>query len=161
MAGEVFEQGRATDVRVTAKKVALVGVTSAGRAVATRGVEIGLEVLGRQMIAEGARQTGRAVARQTAKSAMRGNALTAVAALIVEQGLDTYRLAAGDIDGDEYGRRSVENVGSSGGGLGGAAAGAALGTAICPGVGTIVGGFIGGLLGGLLGNGAARTLVRA
>ena len=84
---------------------------------------------------------------------------TAVAFGVVDQLVRTVKLAAGKIDGEEYGKRTAENLGSTGGGLGGACLGALIGSALLPGIGTALGGGIGGFLGGLFGGSAGRGLL--
>ncbi len=169
---EVLTDGRPADLGETAKRGAVAGTKSALRSAATRGVASGIErgmaAFGTQTVSAGAattvREVGKAVARETAaataRSALRANAVGAAAGLVVDQGVDTIRLFNGDIDGAEYGRRTIENGAGAGGGLGGAVAGAALGTAIFPGVGTVVGGFLGGLGGGVALGSLARWIVR-
>lgn len=84
------------------------------------------------------------------KPALRGAPGVGVAVGLTEQAYDTYLYQQGDIDWEEYKRRTCGNVG----GTGGALAGASLGTAIFPGVGTVVGGVVGGLFGSLFGRNA-------
>lgn len=138
------------------KSVARDGATR----VALMGIEEGIKVMGKS----GGKELAKAVTKKAAgggvKAVMRSNAITAVASLFVDQGADTARLAAGNIDGSEYGQRSAENVGGAAGSLGGTVAGAAIGTAICPGPGTMVGAFLGGLFGGVGGSTAAGKMVR-
>ena len=145
-----------SDEKVTAGKVAGDAVRAAGKSMAhgaaTRALERGIE--------EGVKKVAGKAVCSGLKTAMRGNVITAVASLVVDQGADTARLAAGNIDGGEYGKRTAENVGGAGGSLGGMAAGAALGSAIFPGVGTVVGGFLGSVLGGVGGSAAAGKMVR-
>lgn len=175
---------RGTDAGTVARRVAVTGAQAAARSAATRAVTVGLEkafvsatvevakeagktalkeggkAVGKEVAKSAAKELGKSAAKEAGKTALRGNVFGAVAALVVDQGVDTARLAAGDIDRDEYARRTAENVGSAGGSLGGTAAGAAIGTAICPGIGTVIGGVLGGLLGGFGGQRAARAVVR-
>ena len=141
------EKGRGDPARV-ATRAAKAGGEAMARGAATRVVQAGLK--------EAAKVSG----KQGIKAVARGNPFFTVASLIVDQGVDSARLATGKIDGDEYAKRTVENVGGAGGGAGGAAAGAMVGSMILPGVGTLIGGFIGGILGGAGGRTAASSIVR-
>lgn len=107
---------------------------------------------------EGGKALAKQAGSQTLKRLAGSNIATAVAFGVVEQAVDTGRLVTGNIDGAEYGKRSLQNVGGTGGALGGAVGGAALGTAICPGVGTAIGGLIGGIACGVGGGMAGRVL---
>ena len=67
---------------------------------------------------------------------------------IFNQGKDTYDLHKGNIDGNQYAKRTASNMAGYGGSVFGSEAGAAIGTAICPGAGTVIGGIVGGICGG-------------
>ena len=161
----IFRGDSAAEV---AKKAARSGAAGVARSAATsvvhegilRVVAKGSGTAARQVARAGTRQAVSRTAQSAAKSVLRGNVVAATAGLVVEQAVDTFRWATGDIDGNEYGKRSVENAGGAAGGFGGAALGAALGSAIFPGVGTVVGGFLGGLFGGWGGSAAAGATVR-
>jgi hypothetical protein len=155
-----------TVVRGAAVRAVAVGIEKGILAVAVREGATGAGR--RATLAVAAREGGKAIAKQAAKqgpgavlkATLRGNVIGAMAGLIVDQAVDTARLARGGIDRDEYGRRSAENAGSAGGGFAGAGVGATIGTMIVPGLGTAVGALIGGLAGSLGGLFGARALVR-
>lgn len=109
---------------------------------------------------EGGKEIAKRAGVESMKRVAGSNVATAVAFGVVEQVVDTGRFVTGDIDGSEYGKRSLQNAGGTGGALGGAAGGAAIGTAICPGVGTAIGALIGGISGGISGGCAGRGLGR-
>ena len=120
------------------------------RAAARVAASAGRQVLGR---------AGAQVATSGLRSVVRANAFAAVATGVAEQVIDTARLARGQIDCDEYGARSAENLARTGGAAGGAALGAAVGSAV-PVLGTTIGALIGGFLGSLLGEGLASAAIR-
>jgi hypothetical protein len=127
---------------------------SIGRSLGIEAVELGLKhVVKRSLAHEAGKQVTRQVVkhgtRHVFKGVLRANVVTAAACFVVDQGIDTARLAAGRIDRKEFKKRSAENTGGALGGVGGAVTGAAIGTALCPGIGTTIGGIVGGLLGGL------------
>ena len=163
--GEVLEKGAGVDVKKTAKKAAVTGFESAARTGATRLVEkplesLAMKTLGKSVANAGARTATNVGVRHAAKAAFRGNVVSQIAVFVVEQGINTGKLAMGSIDGSEYGRRTAENAGSSAGGLGGTVAGAAIGTAICPGIGTAIGGIMGGICGSLGGSFGVQCFTR-
>jgi len=84
-----------------------------------------------------------------AKSVLKSSAPVMVAVAGVEIAKDTVKLVKGEIDGEEFAKRSTKTVATSAGGWAGAEVGAAIGSAICPGIGTVVGGIVGGVLGSL------------
>ncbi|MEQ9498728.1 MAG: hypothetical protein RIT81_17755 [Deltaproteobacteria bacterium] len=96
---------------------------------------------------------GAALAKSAAPTALkqvggalgRSNAAFAIGACVVDATVGGVRLARGEIDGTEYGKRVGESTSAAAGGWGGAAGGAALGTMIFPGAGTAVGAVIGGI----------------
>lgn len=101
---------------------------------------------------EGGKQLGKNLGNQALKRFAGSNAATAIAFGAVEVGCDLYKLGTGEIDGCEFGKKTMATTGGAAGGYGGAVAGAALGTMILPGIGTGIGAFLGGLMGGLGGN---------
>lgn len=112
----------------------------------------------------GSQATATNLARMSAGTAVRtagrANVVATVGFGLAGQAVDTYRLATGEIDGSEYGKRTAETAGATAGGIGGGYLGAAIGTAICPGIGTVLGVIIGGALGGLGGEAGVSALVR-
>ncbi len=124
----------------------------------------GTEIIAKKATAEllraGIKEAARSTGNQALRAAARSNPLLALASLVVDQGADSARLAAGHIDGEEYGKRSAENVGGAAGAAGGMAAGAAVGSMLLPGIGTVIGGFVGSMLGGTGGRAAASSVVR-
>jgi|GEM_PF-1983175 len=146
--------------QAAAEQAGKAALREAGKNVAKEaGVVIAREG-GKQIAKEAAKQVAQQTAKQAMVATLRGNAIGGAATLIVDQVVDTVRLAAGSIDGKEYGKRTAENVGSAAGGLGGTAAGAAIGTLVFPGAGTVVGAFVGGFLGSLALTSGVRKLVR-
>lgn len=121
---------------------------SAARSLARAGAEATTANLARMSAGAAARTAGRA------------NVVATVGIGLVEQSVNTYRLARGEIDAGEYGCRSAETAGGTAGGIGGGYLGALIGSAICPGVGTVVGVLVGGLLGSFGGERGASALVR-
>lgn len=144
--GKSMLDGR--DLATAMRGAAADGAVGAARSVAQEGVERGL----RFAVSRASKSAVRAVAKS--------NALTHVAAVVVQQGVETARLARGSIDGGEYGRRTAENVGGVAGSAGGAVLGAAVGTALLPGIGTAIGGFLGGLAGGETARGLIKRVTR-
>ena len=116
--------GRATkDPRRTAARAAKAAVGTATHEAAVRAVAAGIErAAGKALLRTVAKSTANAAAR----GVLRSNVVTQAAALLVDQAVDTARLASGKINRKEYGRRTAGNVGGATGGLGGAAAGAAI-----------------------------------
>ena len=112
------------------------------------------------IVKQSVKEVGAQGMKQAAKAAVKGNIFSSAAVLLVDQAVDTGRLAFGKIDGREYGARTAENVGSATGTVGGATAGAAIGTFICPGIGTAVGGLLGGIAGSLGGGFGMKRLFR-
>jgi hypothetical protein len=112
----------------------------------------------------GSQATAANLARMSAGAAVRtagrANVVATVGIGLAGQVADTYRLATGEIDGSEYGKRSAETAGATVGGVGGGYLGAAIGTAICPGIGTVLGVIIGGTLGSVGAQAGASALVR-
>jgi hypothetical protein len=179
LVAELVTKGTAFDPIEAAKLAAASALEGGIRSVATRGAEdvlthglkkLGVELTeevaratvtqgGKQVLTQVARQAGQRTAAQVFRSAVRSNAIGQAAVLVVEQSVDTYRLASGQIDGPEYGKRSAENVGGAAGGLAGAAAGAVIGSAF-PVVGTAIGGVIGGILGSIGATSVLRGLLR-
>jgi hypothetical protein len=166
---DLIIEGRDVDLAETVKHVAIDAAIAGAHTAAVKTVEVGLEkavikIAGEEILRESGKQVAKQAAKLTAgaaaKAALRTNIIGQVAALIVDQGVDTGRLAAGNIDGAEYGKRTVENVGGAAGSLGGTVGGAALGTLICPGVGTVIGGIVGGIIGSLGGTFGAKAIVR-
>ena len=84
-----------------------------------------------------------------AKSVLKSSAPVMAAVAGVEIAKNAVDLVRGEIDGEEFAKKSTKSVATTAGGWAGAEAGAALGTAVCPGVGTVVGGIVGGILGSL------------
>jgi hypothetical protein len=115
-----------------------------------------VQVLGKQALKQVAGRTASAVA----KNVLRTNAVGQAASLVVSQAVDTFRLASGDIDGSEYGKRTVENAGDAAGSLGGSTLGGVIGTFLLPGPGTVAGVAIGGFLGSLGGGAVIRKITR-
>lgn len=111
-----------------------------------KGAKAAVAVGGREAIKRIGLQMGRGIA----KPALGGVPGVAVAVGVAEQAYDLYLYKQGEIDWDEYKRRTCGNAA----GTGAAVAGAALGTAIFPGVGTILGGIVGGVIGSLFGRNA-------
>ncbi len=107
------------------------------------------------LIKEGGKMVAKSIGKEGLKKAAGSNAATGVAFGLVEQGLDTIKLASGEIDSSTYAKKTIENVGSTGGAIGGAMYGAALGSVI-PIVGTAIGAAVGGLIGGIGGGGIAN-----
>ena len=136
------------------------GAAYAGR-VALAGANAGLETAVRTTIALGTKEATKAAARSVGAEGLRrfagSNPGTAVAFGLAEQATNTFHWASGKIDDREYGLRTVQNVGSTGGAISGAAVGAAIGSAI-PVIGTVVGGVIGSLVGAIGGGGLAREV---
>jgi hypothetical protein len=166
---DLLIQGRDLDIAETAKRAAVDAAVAGAHTAAVKVVEVGLEkavikVAGEQILREGGKQVAKEAAKLTvgaaAKAALRTNVIGHIAALVVDQGVDAGRYAAGRIDGTELGKRTVENVGGAAGSLGGTVGGAALGTLICPGVGTVIGGIVGGIVGSLGGTFGAKAIVR-
>lgn len=91
-----------------------------------------------------------------ARSTLRRHAVGVAIGFLWAQGAETQRWLKGTISGATYRRRTLENLGTSGGELGGAALGAAVGTTLLPGVGTTVGALLGGMLGARSGRALAR-----
>lgn len=91
-----------------------------------------------------------------ARSTLRRHAVGVGLGFLWAQGAETQRWLKGTISGATYRRRTLENLGTSGGELGGAALGAAVGTTLLPGVGTTVGALLGGMLGARSGRALAR-----
>lgn len=176
VAGELKPVGVPTNAAIFAREAALLGaaVGAVNEAVAARRAlidgEIGKvhyvgRVLNRASVA-GSNTAAKAVAayaiRETVKAtAKRAGATTlsrlassgpatAIAFGGVNQIMETTALARRKINRDEYGIRSIQNVGATGGGLGGAALGAAIGSLI-PGPGTAIGAIVGGVVGGMAG----------
>jgi hypothetical protein len=162
----VIRKGTSTDPLEAARAAASAGAQSAVKGVVTRGVEQaigeGIRRVSPTLLQEATKQavqaSGKELAKQAARSTLRGNAVAAAAGLVVEQGIQTAYLLTGKINGTEYGRRSLENVASSGGSLGGSALGAAIGTVLCPGLGTAVGAALFGIAGSMGGSKLARWL---
>lgn len=153
------------DLAGSAGRVAKTAAYAGARSVGIKAVEQQLEkrvagAIFKETAKVGLKEAGKQGVKQAARSALRGNAVTNTAFLVVDQAVDTYRLARGEIKSGEYGCRTCENVASAGGGVGGAMAGAALGTAIFPGVGTVVGGIVGGMAGSFGGLFAAKKALR-
>lgn len=84
-----------------------------------------------------------ALSKGTATALLRGSAPAAIAAGLVDLGVDA-------INGDLTAEKAAKTVGRTACGWAGAEGGAAIGTLICPGIGTVVGGLLGGLLGASL-----------
>lgn len=160
LALELAIHGRKLQPNDALQRAARVAAETAARDVATQFVAVGLEratarVLGNGSARAAARSAATVAAQRSAttvaRATLRGTAITQAAVFLVDQVVDTGRLATGAIDRAEYGRRTGENAAGAAGGVGGSVAGAAFGTFLCPGAGTLVGGFIGGLVGNLLG----------
>ena len=152
-----LHQGQPLEAALTvAAPVATHGAHAAvKKAIVATGSKAGQELLRATGEAALKKAAGKGIGH-VAKTALRGNVIGSIVGLVIDQGADTARLAAGSIDSEQYARQTCENVAGAGGGLGGAAAGAALGTLICPGIGTCIGGF----LGSVFGDAGARRLVR-
>jgi len=156
-AARTFGQEAAKAAAQQAGKVAL---KEAGKkAVKEAGTALAREA-GKQVAKEAAKQVAQQTTKQVLMTTLRGNVVGTTAGLLVDQAVDTARLAVGKIDAAEYGKRSAENVGGAAGGLGGTAAGAAIGSMVCPGVGTAVGAVVGGILGSLGANWTVKKLIR-
>lgn len=138
-AAEVIREGAEVDFGHAARQSAETALKGTARNVATRGVAAGIH--------RGATALGLKLGAAGARSALRGNAVSALAGLMVAQGIDTVNLARGTLEFDEYKRRAAGNVARTGGGLGGSVVGGALGTLVLPGFGTAIGSFLGGLFG--------------
>jgi hypothetical protein len=141
--------GRIDELEYT-RRIAASTATNAGGAAARTGAAL--------LLKEGAKEMGKRTGYEILKRGAGSNVGTAVAFGLVEQTVDTARLVAGSIDGAEYGRRSCQNVGSTGGALGGVTGGALIGSLIFPGAGTAIGAVFGGILGGLGGGAAGRGI---
>jgi outer membrane lipoprotein SlyB len=143
-------------------RLASEAAAGAGKSCASAALHAGLHAGVKKVAPSVARQLAKKTAARAAVQAGMErcvrNALSAVAFLVVDQAVDSARLATGSIDREDYRKRSVENVGGAAGSVGGTAVGAAIGTAICPGAGTAVGAFLGGLFGGGAGSAVARGL---
>jgi hypothetical protein len=107
----------------------------------------------RETVKAGAKRAGAATLSRLAAS----GPATAIAYGSVTQIANTAALAGHRISGDEYGVRSLQNVGATSGGLSGAAIGAAIGSLI-PGPGTALGAIIGGIAGGMAGARGGRRV---
>ena len=77
----------------------------------------------------------------------RGMAPLAIAAGVLDIGVDGYRAAKGEISGDEFAQRAAKTAVTTGTSYAGAELGAAIGTVIAPGLGTMAGAMIGGVIG--------------
>ena len=130
----------------------------AERVVAT-GAKAGWDTAVRTTMALGTKEAAKAVARSVGAESFKrfagSNPGTAAAFGLAEQTIYTFQLLCGEIDGQEYGIRSAQTVGYTGGAIGGAAAGAAIGSVI-PVVGTVAGAVIGGIAGSIGGGGLGR-----
>jgi len=127
------------------KSVVVESAKGAGKAAAKRGAALAVK--------EGIKTGSKALG----KNALKGNVATAVAFGVVEQGIDTFKYFTGDIDGEEYKKRSAGNVGSTGGAIAGASAGAAIGSVV-PVVGTVIGAGIGGFIGSIGGGKLLKSI---
>lgn len=94
------------------------------------------------------------------KTVCKGNTAAMVGTLAADLVKDGVALGRGQINAAEFGKRSAESAGRTGGTLAGMQAGAALGTLICPGVGTLVGGAVGSAVGSFAGEAAVSALTR-
>ena len=163
VANDLLDSQRRKDLGGVARRAAGAGATAVAREGATQavkyGIAKGLSAVAREGSKAALREGGKQVAKQSLRSLARGNAVSATACFVVDQGVDLVRLASGDIDSKEYGKRTVESGCGAAGAAGGAVAGAALGSVV-PVVGTVVGGIIGGIIGGLGGNAAGKKIVR-
>jgi hypothetical protein len=140
-------QGRRVDVASTGGRA----VRSAARSAAVGVVRTGVEQVAERVVV-------RAAVQGVVKTTLRTNAVGQMAALLVDQTVDTVQWARGKVDAAEYGRRSAGNVADAAGGLAGAAAGAAIGSVV-PLVGTAVGGVVGAIVGSLAAQRVTRRLV--
>lgn len=77
-----------------------------------------------------------------------GPVIAYVASYVVDQSVETYRVATGAIGRREYVLRSRRLALETAGAAGGTWAGAVMGTLVLPGLGTAVGSLAGGYLGG-------------
>jgi hypothetical protein len=147
-----------------AEETAKVGVQETLKSVANETGKQAAKEVGKVIAEEASKQLVKQAALRTFKQAavayLRGNALGALAGLVVDQGVDSIRLASGKLRGAEYVERSAENAASAAGGFGGAAVGTAIGTALLPGVGTVLGSIAGGILGGVGLNAGAKRLIK-
>ncbi len=129
--------------------------------IASSGTKATVDTVVRTTMALGAKEAGKAAARSVGAEGIKrvagSNPGTAAAFGLAEQAINTFQLLSGEIDGQEYGVRSVQTVGSTGGAIGGAAAGAAIGSLI-PGPGTMAGAVIGAIAGSIGGGGLGREL---
>ena len=77
----------------------------------------------------------------------RGTAPVAIAAGVLDIGVDGYQAVRGEITGGEFANRAAKTAVTTGASFAGAELGAAIGTVIAPGLGTMAGAMIGGVLG--------------
>ncbi len=129
--------------------------------VAGKGAKTGASNAGKTVAALGLNEVGKEVARRVGGEGLKriasSNVATAVAFGVVEQTVNTVQYARGNIDDKEYGTRSVQNVGATGGALAGASAGAVVGSVV-PVVGTVIGAFLGGVAGAVAGSIGGRKI---
>ena len=95
------------------------------------------------------KQLAEKTTNSVAKSVLKSSAPIMVAVAGVEIAKSAVDLEKGDINKEEFVKKSTKTVASTAGGWAGAEAGAAIGSAICPGVGTVIGSVVGGILGSL------------
>ena len=88
-------------------------------------------------------------ANSVAKSVLKSSAPVMAAVAGVEITKNAVDLVKGEIDGEEFAKKSTKTVVTTAGGWAGAEIGATIGSVICPGIGTVVGGIVGGILGSL------------
>jgi len=150
-AAEVIREGAEVDLGHAARQSAAAALKGTARNVATRGVAAGIR--------RGTAALGLNLGAAGARNALRGNAVSALAGLVVAQGIDTVNLARGTMQLGEYGRRAAGNVARTGGGLGGSVVGGALGTLVLPGIGTAIGSFLGGMFGSVGAHAATDALL--
>ncbi|QLA19335.1 hypothetical protein [Desulfolutivibrio sulfoxidireducens] len=130
--------------------------TTTARSSATTGVQNGTALA----LKEG----GKMIAKKTGSESLRrvvGSASgTAVVFSLAEQAVNTVQLVRGKINKAEYGSKTLQNAGGTGGALAGMKCGAIIGTAIAPGVGTAIGSGVGALVGGLGGRFGVKKLLK-
>jgi len=98
--------------------------------------------------------------RELFKRFARSNVMTMLAFGAVDQSIDTYKYAQGDLSLRNYKVNSAANAGSASGAVAGGAAGALLGSVV-PGLGTFLGATIGGYFGSYGGSLAARSFAES
>lgn len=84
---------------------------------------------------------------RTGAAMFKGNVAVGVATVAVDGVKDFCNYLDGDIDGEEFTKRTCKNAVKTGGAMACAELFAAAGTFVCPGAGTIIGGVVGGALG--------------